>query len=385
MNGPTDPLGWLDDVEAARIAAGLRRELHPRASDATMLDLASNDYLGLALDPRVKAAAVEAIREWGTGSTGSRLVTGTTSAHVELDTALARATGAEAGLVFSSGYLANLGAVSALAGEGTLIVSDEHNHASLIDACRLSRAQVVVTPNRDVAAVEQVLAGRPAGQRALVVTDAVFSVDGVRAPVLALHEVAVRHGALLLVDEAHSFGVLGPGGAGLCAEVGIASSRALLMTLTLSKALASQGGAVLGAQPVIAHVVDSARSFIFDTGLAPASVAAASEVLRILANEPGLPAAALDNARRIHDIAVSLGWESPEPEAAVVGVIVGEPTAALNAARACAERGVHVGCFRPPSVPDGRSRLRLTSKADLTQGDFDLITDALAHARKVVA
>src|ERR1700687_2001988 len=239
------PLSWLAEVADQRRAAGLRRALRTRPALGAELDLAANDYLGLSQHPEVIDGGVQALRIWGAGSTGSRLVTGNTELHEGFESALADFVGAESALVFSSGYTANLGAVVGMSGPGSLLVSDALTHASLVDACRLSRAPVVVTPHRDVDAVGAALDARDE-ERAVVVTDSVFSADGVLAPLRALHDVCRRHGALLIVDEAHGLGVRGTGGRGLCHEVGLASAPDVVMTTTLSKALGSQGGAVLG-------------------------------------------------------------------------------------------------------------------------------------------
>ena len=358
------PLAWLDAHAATRRDAGLRRVLRPRAADEPLLDLAGNDYLGLSTDARIVEGAVAATHAWGAGSTGSRLVTGTTALHGELEAELAAFVGAEAALVFSSGYLANLGVVTALSGPGTLVVSDAANHASLVDACRLARARIVVTPRDDPAAVDALLAARTE-ERALVVTDTVNSVDGGFAPLPELHAVCRARGALLVVDEAHGLGVVGPGGRGLLAEHGLAGADDIVATVTLSKALGSQGGAVVGPAAVIAHLVDTARSFIFDTGLAPACVGAALAALRVLEAEPDRPASIL---RAAAALATAAGV--PAPPSAVVSVVLGEPDIAVAAAAACAERGVRVGCFRPPSVPKGTSRLRLTARATLTDAEL---------------
>ena len=366
------PLAWLDAHAATRRDAGLRRVLRPRTADEPLLDLAGNDYLGLSTDPRIVEGAVAATRAWGAGSTGSRLVTGTTALHGELEAELAAFVGAQAALVFSSGYLANLGVVTALSGPGTLVVSDAANHASLVDACRLARARVAVTPRDDPAAVDALLAARTE-ERALVVTDSVNSVDGAFAPLRELHAVCRARGALLVVDEAHGLGVVGPGGRGLLAEHGLAGADDVVATVTLSKALGSQGGAVVGPAAVIAHLVDTARSFIFDTGLAPACVGAALAALRVLKAQPDRPAAILRAAA-----ALAAATGVPAPPSAVVSVVLGEPDIAVAAAAACAERGVRVGCFRPPSVPKGTSRLRLTARATLTDAE-------LAHAGSVLA
>jgi len=395
-----DPLARLRAATAAREAAGLRRHLVPRAAGDSVLDLASNDYLGLAGDPRLAEAAAAAARAWGTGATGSRLVTGSTALHAELEEELAAFTGAPAALVFSSGYLANLSVVTALSaalragdgdgrgngdgrGGGVLIVSDERNHASLVDACRLARrpgVRVLVTPHRDVAAVGAALAAREE-RAALVVTDAVFSVSGDLAPVAALHAVARRHGALLVVDEAHSFGVLGAGGRGACHDTAIATEPDVVRTITLSKSLAGQGGAVLAAAEVTQTLVDTGRGFIFDTGLAPPATAAALAALRVLRADPGLPGRARQAAARLAAAAAELGLEVTAPAAAVTSVLLGDPRDALDAQRGCAALGVRVGCFRPPSVPDGEACLRLTGRATLTDRDFGLASRALAVAR----
>ena len=361
-------LDWLDGLAASRREAGLRRALtpRPRAAAGAPLDLASNDYLGLSRNPRVIEGAVRSVREWGTGSTGSRLVTGTTAEHAELEDELAGFFGQESALVFSSGYQANLGAVVALSGRDALVVSDGGSHASLVDACRLSRARVVVVPRGDVAALARALEERTE-ERALVVTDSVYSIDGALAPVAELHAVARRAGAVLLVDEAHGLGVRGPGGRGLVSELGLAGEEDLVVTATLSKALASQGGVVLGSGRVRDHLVDQARTFIFDTGLAPASVGAARAALAELVDRPGLAEVVLDHAARL---AADTG--APPPTSAVVSVVLGDPARAVAARDAAREAGVHVGCFRPPSVPEGTSRLRLTARADLGPDDLDL-------------
>ena len=373
----TSPLAWLDSVEHQRRTAGLRRTLRTRSAVACEVDLASNDYLGLSQHPEVIEGGVAALRTWGSGSTGSRLVTGNTELHEEFESALADFVGAEAALVFSSGYTANLGAVVSLSGPGSLVVSDAASHASLVDACRLSRSRVVVTPQCDVDAVAAALAGRDE-ERALVITDSVFSTDGALAPLRRLHDVCRAHGALLLVDEAHGLGVRGGGGRGLLHELGLAGAPDVVMTTTLSKALGSQGGVVLGSESVRDHLIDSARPFIFDTGLAPAAVGAALAALRVLIEEPWRAEAVLAHARTLAG-----ACDVPEmPESAVVSVILGDPDAAVAAAAACLDAGVRVGCFRPPTVPVGTSRLRLTARASLSDDEMDLaravLTEVLA-------
>lgn len=369
----TDPLSWLDERASARVAAGLRRELRPRAAQSPSIDLASNDYLGLGRHPEVIDGAIEAVRRWGAGSTGSRLVTGTTTEHARLEAELAEFVGAEAGLVFASGYAANLGVVTALAGRGALVVSDSGSHASLVDACRLSRARVEVAAHGDVDAVDRLLAARTE-ERALVLTDSVFSADGDLAPLVELHRVVRARGAVLIVDEAHGIGVRGDGGRGLVHELGLAGAPDLVITATLSKSLAAQGGVVLGSERVRAHLIDSARTFIFDTGLAPAAVGAARAALRVLRREPELAGRVLQRAADIARIAAV-----PVPDSAVVSVVLGKAQIAYDAAQACRARGLDVGCFRPPSVPEGTSRLRLTARANLTPAELDVIATVLGQ------
>ncbi|MFE7540652.1 8-amino-7-oxononanoate synthase [Streptomyces platensis] len=360
---------WIDTARATRHRAGLVRTLRPRPADSPLLDLASNDYLGLARHPEVTRGAAAAAHRWGAGATGSRLVTGSTELHARLEAELAAFCGFEAALVLSSGYAANLAAVTALTAPGTLVVSDAGNHASLIDGCRLSRARTEVTPHADPEAVRTALTGHDG--RALAVTDAVFSVDGDAAPLPALAEVCRSAGAALLVDDAHGLGVLGDGGRGALWAAGLAGDGDVVATVTLSKSLGSQGGAVLGPARVIEHLVNTARSFIFDTGLAPAAAGGALTALRLLRREPQRAARAGQVARELHDRLTAAGLAAVRPDAAVVSVRAPSPDAAVRWAADCRAAGLAVGCFRPPSVPDGISRLRLTARADLTDAQLD--------------
>ncbi|TVT26580.1 8-amino-7-oxononanoate synthase [Amycolatopsis rhizosphaerae] len=361
---------WLDAEAGRRAETGLSRRLQPRSPVSPELDLAGNDYLGLARDKRVAGAAAAAALRWGAGATGSRLVTGSTELHAELEHELARFCGTQSALVFSSGFTANLGAVTALSGQESAIVTDRYIHASLIEGCRLSRADIAAVAHGDPAAVKHALSTRRKS-RALVVTDSVFSVDGDLAPLAELSAACRAHGAALLVDDAHGFGVLGEGGRGAVHAAGLSGEPDVVTTITLSKSLGAQGGAVLGPRRVIRHLVDTARSFIFDTGLAPSSAAAALAALGVLKAEPGLPGRVLDNAARLYGQLSDAGFAVTEPQAAVVSVRAPSPEDAVAWAARCAEQGVRVGCFRPPSVPDGVSRLRLTARADLTESEVD--------------
>ncbi|MEU3610568.1 8-amino-7-oxononanoate synthase [Streptomyces sp. NPDC035033] len=381
--GPTPPprrtaFDWTDAEARRRAEAGLVRTLRPRPAVSELLDLASNDYLGLTRHPEVTEAAAGAARRWGAGATGSRLVTGTTRLHTRLEEELAAFCGFEAALVLSSGYAANLAALTALGGPGALIVSDAANHASIVDGCRLARAEAAVVPHADPEAVRKTLEAHP-GRRALAVSDSVFSVDGDRAPLEELAAACRDHGAGIVVDDAHGFGVLGAGGRGALHGAGLAGDEDVVATLTLSKSLGSQGGAVLGPARVIEHLVNAARTFIFDTGLAPAATGAALASLRLIAADPGLAERARTVAVTLHQALTGAGFTSARPDAAVVSVRAPGPEEALRWAADCRERGLSVGCFRPPSVPDGISRLRLTARADLTDAEIERAVETIVR------
>ncbi|MGV4982119.1 8-amino-7-oxononanoate synthase [Streptomyces sp. NRAIS4] len=371
--------GWIEEQAEARRRAGLVRTLRPRPADSPLLDLASNDYLGLAHHPEVTEGAARAARTWGGGSTGSRLVTGTTELHTELERELAAFCGFEAALVFSSGYAANLAAVTALGPHGSLIVSDAGNHASLIDGCRLARGERQVVGHADPEAVRKALATH--GGPAIVVSDTVFSVDGDRAPLTALAEACREHGAGLVVDDAHGLGVLGDGGRGAPYAAGLAGTADVVVTATLSKSLGSQGGVVLGPARVIDHLVNAARTFIFDTGLAPAAAGAALAALRLLVREPERAARARAVAAELHARLTAAGLEAVRPDAAVVSVRAPSPEQAVRWAADCRTAGLAVGCFRPPSVPDGISRLRLTARADLSGAEIERAVRVICETR----
>lgn len=368
---------WLDTLDhraRLRAKAGLRRQLRPRAADDRVVDLAGNDYLGLSRDPGVLAAASDALHAYGLGATGSRLVRGSTDAHTGLEDELAGWLGTQRALVFSSGYLANLGAVRALVQPRTVLVSDAHNHASLIDGCRLSGAQTVVTPHADVAAVDAALAAEP-GRPAVVITESVFSVDGDLAPLADLHAVTRARGALLLVDEAHAVGVTGPAGAGAVPAAGLAGEPDVVVTATLSKSLGGAGGVVAAPAALVRHLIDTGRTFIYDTAVPPAVVAGVHAALRRVRGADAARAELADRAATAARRLRTAGFDVVQPAAGVVSVPAPGPEAAVAWAADCRDRGVAVGCFRPPSTPDGGSRLRLTVNAGIPRADFDRALD----------
>ncbi|MGA5308336.1 8-amino-7-oxononanoate synthase [Micromonospora taraxaci] len=379
-----DWLAALDRRADLRAKAGLTRRLQPRPAADGMTDLAGNDYLGLATHPEVTAAATAALSAYGLGATGSRLVRGSTDAHEALETELAQWLGTDRALVFSSGYLANLGALRALVQPRTLLVSDAHNHASLIDGCRISGAETVVTPHADVDAVAAALAAAP-GRPAVVVTESVFSVDGDLAPLTRLHAVARRHGALLLVDDAHALGVTGPAGAGGVAAAELAGEPDVVVTATLSKALGGAGGVVAGPAEFVRHLVETGRTFIFDTALPPAVAAGVHAALRLTRVGDDLRVELADRVALAVGRLRSAGLTVSAPDAAVISVTAPGPDAATAWAADCRDQGVAVGCFRPPSTPDSRSRLRLTVSAGVPRAAFERALEVIVHCAPVSA
>jgi 8-amino-7-oxononanoate synthase len=375
------PAGWqaaLDRRAKLRAKAGLTRTLRPRSAGDGVADLAGNDYLGLSRHPEVIAAAATALSAYGLGATGSRLVRGTTELHATLESELADWLGAGSALVFSSGYLANLGAIRALVRPNTVLVSDAHNHASLIDGCRLSGAETLVVPHADAAAVDEEL-GRHADRPAVVVTESVFSVDGDLAPLRELHEVARRHGALLLVDDAHALGVIGPGGAGGVADAGLAGEPDVVVTATLSKSLGGAGGLVAGPPALRRHLVDTGRTFIYDTALPPAVTAGVSAALTLARAGDDRRAELTDRVGAAVRRLAEAGFAGHAPAGGVISAPAPGAEAAVDWAADCLDRGVAVGCFRPPSTPDNRSRLRLTVNVGLARAEFDRALDVIVE------
>jgi 8-amino-7-oxononanoate synthase len=364
---------WLEERAALRLQRGVvRSDPVLRDPDHPVLDLASNDYLGLSQHPRVVAGARAALDRYGASAAASRLVTGTLPIHRELEAALCDLTGAPSALAFSTGYAANLGVLTALSLRGAQILLDEHAHASLHDAARMSRVPFGTFRHNDVGDLDAQLVPR-AGSRVIVAVESVYSVLGDAAPLPDLLEVCARHDALLVVDEAHGVGVAGAG-RGLVHELGLAAARNLVVTATLSKSLGSQGGAVLGSPAVREHLVNTARTFIFDTGLAPAAAGAAASAAGLVAHDPGLASAVRRNAATISavcEIAAAVG--------AVQSIPMPSPEAAVAACLDLRAQGVLVGCFRPPSVPDGVSRLRITARADLSPAAVETAARLIAE------
>lgn len=380
----TDVSRTLDELRAS----GLYRELRvidgaqgPRVSvDGTdALLMCSNDYLGLAGHPVVCAAAAEAAQRWGAGAGASRLVSGNMAIHHRLERELAEFKGYDACVLVGSGYLANVGVISALAGAGDVILSDALNHASIIDGCRLSRAETIVYPHRDLDALADGLE-RAAGRPSLIVTDAVFSMDGNLAPLRGIVELARRHRARVLVDEAHATGVVGPHGRGLVSALGLEAEVDVVIG-TLGKALGSYGAFVCCDDTTAAFLVNRVRTLIFSTALPPSAAAAALSALELVRNQP-IVERLWRNARLLRSGLAAAGWDVSTGEMPIVPLIIGAPRDAVAACEAALRGGVFAQAIRPPTVPDGTSRLRVVTTAAHSDADIRAATAVLASTRR---
>ena len=340
-----------------------------KAGNREVLMLSSNSYLGLCTDTRLKEAARKAVEMYGTGAGGSRLISGTSPIHRELEAQVAFFKGTEAALIFSSGYMANAGVISSVADKNWVIYSDRLNHASIIDGCRLSGAQTVVYEHGDVNDLENKIRRYPSKQ-GLIVTDALFSVDGDLAPLPALVATARRHGLLLMVDEAHATGVLGKNGGGAAELFGIKDGIDI-STGTFSKALASEGGFVAGSAALIDYLINTARSFIFSTAMPPAGAAVSLAALDIVRTEPQRRSTLMERAAWLRDSLGRAGFDVANHPTQIISLILGEPRTATTFSDRLMEKGIFVTAIRPPTVPAGTSRLRISLMATHTRGDLE--------------
>lgn len=367
---------------AARQAAGLRRRLRciDGAQEAwvtvdgcRVLLLCSNNYLGLATHPAVRDAAQRAAVDYGVGAGASRLISGSMRLHHALEEQLASFKGTEGALLFNSGYHANIGAITALVGKEDAVFSDELNHASVIDGCRLSGARIRVYRHNDVDGLAGLLAGT-AARRKLVVTESIFSMDGDTAPLAAICEVAERHGAFVMVDEAHATGVVGPQGRGVVAAEGLQDRVAVHMG-TLGKALGAFGAYVAGSRAVIDLLINTARSFIYTTALPPPVVAAAAAALAIICSDSERPRRLQGNAAALHAGFKAMGLNVAARPSHILPVLIGESDRTMQLSERLLAEGVFVQGIRPPTVPPGTARLRVTAMSTHTPDDLAYALD----------
>lgn len=346
----------------------------------SLLNFTSNDYLGLARDPRVVEGAVKAARRYGASVSASRLLCGSTPLHDELERRLATLKGCEAALLFSAGYLANLGVLSALVGPGDAIFSDELNHASIIDGCRLSRADAVVYRHLDTDHLGELLARSGAHCRKLIVTETVFSMDGDLAPLPDLLRLAAQHDALVILDEAHATGVLGHAGSGALSHFGLDPAGLpvpVAIVGTLSKALGAAGGFVAADETLIAYLLNRARPFIFNTALPPPVVGAVHAALDVVAAEPNRRLQLERLATRLRGGLDAAGYPTTPSETQIVPMRLGEPESALRMERRLRSAGVLAKAIRPPTVPVGTSRVRFNVMATHSEADIDHVVAAV--------
>ena len=349
-------------------------------ASSEQLLLASNSYLDLANIPELKQAMAQAVLDWGTGSGGARLTTGNKTPHDELENELAKFKGEEAAIIFNTGYMANVGTISALCGKSDIIFSDALNHASIIDGIRLSCATCVVYKHNDMTDLECAIQENATNQKMLIVTDAVFSMDGDLANLPELLRIAHTYNCLLMIDEAHATGVIGRTGRGLAEHYGC--EHADVTVGTLSKAIACEGGFVAGKKQLIEFLKNKSRSFIFTTAMSPAMAAGALRNLRFLESHPERVQQLQENVKFFCEALQREGLNVPQSPSAIIPVIIGDEAAALNASAKLLERGYVIPAIRYPTVAKGQARLRASLMATHTHEELERAAKAIAQVIK---
>ena len=371
--------------------AGLYRKLLPvssgsgpkiRVNGKEMLMLASNDYLGFCSHPEIKKASQSAIEKWGAGTGAARLINGNLSLFDALEKKLAASKQTEDALVFSTGYMANAGLLSALTTKEDIIYSDGLNHASIIDGCRLSRAKTKVYPHKDIKTLESFLQEKTVYRNRLIVTDGVFSMDGDIAPLPDLLSLAEKYGANIIIDDAHGTGAIGKTGKGTLEHFGIENTERVIIMGTMGKAMGTFGAFAAGTKELKEYLINRSRSFIFTTALPPSVLAASIEALNISENEPGIVQRLKDNAVFMREGLISLGFNTLESETQIMPIMIGSPSDAVNMAKELFDKGLFIQAIRPPTVPNGSSRLRLTIMATHEKQDLEQALDILKTAGK---
>ena len=379
---------FLDELKRIK-ESGLYRQMkylqspqqpYVKIAGKSYLMLSSNSYLGLCNDQRLKQAAMDAMEKYGVGSGGSRLTTGSYEVHKKLEDEIAAFKRAEAALLFNTGYMANVGAISSIAGKDWVIFSDRFNHASIIDGCRLSGAEIIIYEHCDASDLET-KAHSHRGRRALVVTDGIFSVDGDIAPLPDIVQVAKKYNMLLMVDDAHATGVLGENGGGTADYFGLQNEIDIQMG-TFSKALASEGGFIAGNRSLIDYLANKARSFIFSTALAPATVAVSLRALEIVQAEPRLRQSLIANSAWFRKKLREIGFEIMDFPTPIISIVLGPPDLTVNFSNRLMGEKIFVSAIRPPTVPQGTSRLRINLMATHTVDDLARAIDSIAAIGK---
>jgi len=368
--------GLLRSLRTLQTAQGVRVQIDGKE----YLSFCSNDYLGLAGHPRIFSAVRDTMKRFGWGAGAARLVAGTMGPHAELERAIAEFKGAEAAIVFPTGYMANVGTIPALVDEGDLVIGDRLNHGSIVDGCRLSRATFRFYEHVDVDDLRKRLKRRGEFRRALIVTDSVFSMDGDLAPLPEIADIAREHDAMLMVDEAHATGVFGESGRGVGEYYGVADRIDVCMG-TLSKAVGSIGGFVCGSRDLVAFLRNRVRTFILTTALPPAACAASTEGLRLIADSPHLRDRLWQNVRQVADLLAGLGLDAGRGASQIFPIVVGDPDKATAVSSALGDSGLLIPAIRPPTVPKGTSRLRLTVSAAHSAEDIERLGKALAEVK----
>ena len=382
----------LFDQKLQKIKAdGLHRQMnyllspqgsHVRIAGEDILMLSSNSYLGLCFDERLRKAAHAALEQYGTGSGGSRLTTGSYDIHKKLEEEIAVFKGTEAALVFGTGYMANVGVISAVASKGWVIFSDRLNHASIIDGCRLSGAEIAVYAHCDPDDLERKISQYP-GRPGIIVTDGLFSVDGDIAPLPALVEIARKHELLLMVDDAHATGVLGKNGGGTAEHFGLDTGIDIAMG-TLSKALAGEGGFVAGSHSLIDYLVNAARSFIFSTAPAPATIAVSLAALDIVRKEPAARVMLREHSLWFRAELRTMGFDVADYPTPIISIVLGRPDVAVDFSKRLMENRIFVSAIRPPTVPAGTSRLRINIMATHTKDELTRALEAIGEVGRAL-
>jgi glycine C-acetyltransferase len=383
----SDPLRYLSDELESLKQQGLYRQLrilegeqlpHATFDHKSVVNLSSNNYLGLTTHPKLRQAALDATERYGVGSGAVRTIAGTMELHMELERRLAAFKNVEAAVVFQSGFAANAGTVSAILNKDDVIISDELNHASIIDGCRLSRAAIRVFPHKDTDAARKILQDLPAAQRKLLITDGVFSMDGDLGALPALCDLAQEFGAIMMVDDAHASGVFGRQGRGTVDHFGC-HGRVDVQVGTLSKAMGVLGGYVAGSRPFIEFLYHRARPFLFSTSHPPAVAAACLTALEVLETEPQWMERLWDNTRFFKSGLQRLGFNTGRSESPITPIIVGEAPQAMEMSDRLFTRGVFAQGIGFPTVPRGQARLRTIVTATHTREDLQFALNTLGH------